>query len=98
MVLMIMLLIVCSIILFTSYKYEMHSITLVLVYVTFVFLIDIYIQCTCSNDRKIIAFSGRVILWMLIALWMRWLFICICTSSLDRSQEVKQQRGMGDSA
>ena len=38
MVLMIMLLIVCSIILFTSYKYEMYSITLVLVYVTFVFL------------------------------------------------------------
>lgn len=37
MVLMIMLLIVCSIILFTSYKYEVNSITLVLVFVTFVF-------------------------------------------------------------
>ena len=42
MVLMIMLLIVCSIILFTSYKYEMYSITLVLVFVTFVFF-DRYI-------------------------------------------------------
>ena len=71
----------------------MYSITLVLVFVTFVFF-NIYIHVVLIGKLSHLVdalFCGCLLHYGCDGC------LCICTSSFDRSREVKRQRGMGGS-